>query len=118
MSRVLHSLALALGLMALGGCVVYEPVPMAVSQPNPQQRFDRSWAAAAGAMADQGVTITTQDRGAGVIRGQRPGVTVTATIRTQADGIVQVSFETVGAAEKDPGLTQRLRDSFVQRIGR
>jgi hypothetical protein len=118
MRHALNSLALALGLAMLGGCVVYEPVPVAAPQPSPQQRFERSWATAHDAMTDQGVTITSQDRGSGVIRGNRLGVTVTATVQTQADGNVQVSFETVGAAEKDPGLTQRLRESYVRRIGR
>jgi len=118
MHRAMKPLALALALVALGGCVVYEPVPVTAPQPSPQQRYERSWAAAAGAMSDQGVTITAQDRGAGVIRGGRAGVSVTATVQTQADGNVQVSFETVGAAEKDPGLTQRLRDSYVRRMGR
>ena len=118
MRHALNSLALALGLTLLGGCVVYEPVPVAAPQPSPQQRFERSWAAANDAMMDQGVTITSQDRGSGVIRGHRVGVPVTATVQTEADGSVQVSFETVGAAEKDPGLTQRLRESYLRRIGR
>jgi hypothetical protein len=117
MLRCLKSLAFAVALATLGGCVAYTPVPVAAPQPSPQQRFDRSWSAAAGAMADQGVTISAQDRGAGVIRGARAGVPVTATVQTQADGNVQVSFETVGAAEKDPGLTQRLRESYLRRMG-
>jgi hypothetical protein len=118
--RVLSCLALAGALAMLSACVAYTypPVPVAAPQPSPQQRYEQSWAAAAGAMADQGVTITAQDRGAGVIRGARAGVPVTAAVSTQADGNVQVSFETVGAAEKDPGLTQRLRESFLRRMGR
>jgi len=116
MSRALHSLVFVIGLMVLGGCVVYEPVPMA--QPSPQQRFDRSWTAAAGAMTDQGVTITSQDRGAGAIRGQRMGIAVTALVQSQADGGVQVSFETTGASGQDPDLTRRLRESFLRRMGR
>jgi hypothetical protein len=118
MPRTLHSLAIALLLAMLSGCVAYAPVPMAAPQPTPQQRFDSSWAAAANAMTDQGVAITAQDRGAGVIRGSRAGVPVTANVKVEADGNVQVSFETVGAAEKDPGLTQRLRDSYLRRMGR
>jgi hypothetical protein len=117
MPRGLKSLALAVALATLSGCVAYTPVPVAAPQPSPQQRFDRAFAAAAGAMADQGVTVTAQDRAAGVIRGARAGVPVTASVQTQADGNVQVSFETVGAAEKDPGLTQRLRDSYLRRMG-
>lgn len=118
MPRTLHSVAIALLLTVLSGCVAYAPVPMAAPQPTPQQRFDSSWAAAANAMTDQGVAITAQDRGAGVIRGNRAGVPVTANVKVETDGSVQVSFETVGAAEKDPGLTQRLRDSYLRRMGR
>lgn len=116
MSRASTWLALAIGLASLGGCVVYEPVPM--SQPSPQQRYEQSWAAAAAAMTDQGVTITSQDRGAGAIRGQRSGVNVTALVQTQADGNVQVSFETAGAPGAEPELARRLRESYLRRMGR
>lgn len=116
MSRVLNALVFAMGLSALGGCVVHEPVPMA--QTSPQQRWDQSWAAAAGAMTDQGVTVTAQDRGAGAIRGQRSGVTVTALVRTLADGNVQVSFETAGVPGAEPELAKRLRESYLRRMGR
>jgi hypothetical protein len=101
--------------VSLGSCVVYEPVP-ASSQPTLQQRFDRSWAAASGAMSDQGLTITAQDRGSGVIRGERGGTTVTATVETLADGRVQVKFNSAGGA--DPGLVQRVSDSYDRRMGR
>ena len=115
MFRATTLLAFAIGLASLGGCVVYEPVPMA--QPSPQQRYDQSWAAAAAAMTDQGVTITAQDRGAGAIRGQRAGVNVTALVQTQPDGNVQVSFETAGPPGAEPGLAKRLREGYLQRMG-
>ena len=118
MTRQLFSLSIALLLLLLGGCTVYAPVPVAAPQPSPQQRFERSWAAVAGAMADQRLTIVSQDSGAGVIRGIAGTITVTAILRTQADGNVQVSFETVGASEKDPGLGQRVSESYLRRIGR
>src|SRR5690242_20932595 len=51
--------------MAVSGCVVYEPVVVS-PQSTVQQRFDRAWTAASGAMYDQGVAITVQDRAAGV----------------------------------------------------
>jgi len=116
MFRCLNALLLAISLLVLGGCVVYEPVP--VAQPSPQQRYDQSWAAAAAAMTDQGVTVTSQDRGAGAIRGQRSGVTVTALVQTQPDGNVQVSFETAGAPGTETGLAKRLRESYLRRMGR
>lgn len=94
-------------------CVVYEPVP--AYQPS---GFDRSWAAAVGAMQDQGVTITDQDRVGGVVRGTRGAVTATATVRTQADGRVRVEFNTTGAKGADPGLAERISASYERRMGR
>lgn len=92
-------------------CVVYEPVP--AYQPS---TFDRSWAAAIGALQDQGVTITEQDRAGGVVRGTRGALNVTATVRTQADGRVQVAFNTTGGG--DPGLVERISTSYNHRMGR
>ena len=103
--------------LSLVGCVVYEPVPSS-SQPTLQQRFDRSWSAAAGALSDQGLTITSQDRGAGVIQAERGGMTVTATLETLADGRVQVKFNSRGPNGADPGLVQRVSDSYDRRMGR
>ena len=111
--RVLLSLVLALVLAVLAGCVAYVPAPAA----SPQPRFEQSWAAALGAMGDQGVTITAQDRAAGAIRGQRAGATVTALVQTLAGGQVQVSFESTGRPDPDPDLVRRLRESFVRRMG-
>lgn len=117
-TRGQYLLGMALVALSLGGCVAYEPVPVVAPQPSPQQRFDRAWDAAVAAMVEQGVTITAQDRSAGVIRGHREGVSVTATVQTQADGNVQVSFETARAGDKEPGLAKRLSESFTRRVGR
>jgi len=108
---------LAIGslLVSLGACVAYEPVAV-TSGPTVQQRFDRSWAAATGAMSDQGVTITSQDRGAGIVRGERGGMTITATLVTQADNSIQVKLQATGTS--DPGLVQRVSDSYERRMGR
>jgi len=112
---VIRALLLAGFVLALGGCVVYEPV---VVQPSPQQRFDRSWDAAGGALADQGVTITAQDRGAGVLRGERGGVGITASVRTLADGRIEVKFDQTGATGSDPNLVHRISESYDRRMGR
>jgi hypothetical protein len=117
MNRNLLRLLVVSTVLSLGSCVVYEPVPVG-SQPTLQQRFDRSWAAAGGAMSDQGLTITAQDRGSGVIRGERGGMTVTATVETLADGRVQVKFTSNSPASADPGLVQRVSDSYDRRMGR
>jgi len=106
--------------MLLASCVAYVPatyVP-AVSQPTVQQRFDRSWEAANGAMYDQGLTITAQDRGAGLIQGQRGSITITTTLVTLADGGVQVKFASKGDDRAEPDLVRRVSDSFDRRMGR
>jgi len=115
MNLQLCRLAMVCALLSLGACVVYEPVPLS-AQPTLQQRLDRSWAAAAGAMSDQGLTITSQDRGTGVIIGERGGITITATVEALADGRLQVKFASKGADGTD--LTQRVSDNYDRRMGR
>jgi hypothetical protein len=116
MTRVLRFLLPVAGALAIAGCVVYEPV--AVSQPAVTQRYDRSWSAAAGAMADAGLTITAQDRGAGIIRGERGGTTITAMVQTLADGRIQVKFDSKGPGGADADLVQRVSDNYERRMGR
>jgi hypothetical protein len=102
----------------VNGCVVYEPVPVASPSVSAPQRFDRSWNAATGAMVDQGLTIVSQDRAAGVIRGTRGDIAIVATLQTLADGRVQVKFGSTGATNADPDLIHRVSDSYDRRMGR
>ncbi|HUP08244.1 MAG TPA: hypothetical protein VMU47_13890 [Caldimonas sp.] len=113
----LRWLASVAAILALTACVVYEPVAVSPGA-TVQQRFDRSWAAAGGAMSDQGLAITSQDRGAGVMRGERGGIAITATLVTMADGTIQVKLESSGATNTDPGLVQRVSESYERRMGR
>lgn len=117
MKLILRPLLVLAALLSLHACVVYEPVPVSV-QPTVQERFDRSWAAATGAMADQGLTIRSQDRGAGVVRGDRGGITITARVQTLSDGRIQVAFSSQGAHSTDPGLVERVSASYDRRMGR
>ena len=102
-------------LAALAGCVVYDPYPYA---PNPAATFDRSWNAAAGAMADQGVQVRNQDRGSGIIEGQRGGITVKARVFTRADGSVQVEFNTSGSGAESQNLSAQVSRAYDARMGR
>ena len=114
MNHALLALLLAaVAAMPLGGCVVYEPVPA-----TSQQRFDRSWAAATGAMSDQGVSIDAQDYGAGVIRGSRGGIVITATLQTLVDGSIEVRFNQKDSTGADPKLVYRVSESYDRRMGR
>jgi hypothetical protein len=69
-------------------------------------------------MGDQGVQVTSQDRGAGQVRGTRDGIDVVANVRTQADGSVRVEFNTSGATTRDPTLIERISSSYDRRMGR
>jgi hypothetical protein len=100
--------------LAVSGCAYYGyPVPVATSAP---ASFDRSFAAAAGAMRDEGLAITVEDRGSGTIVGRIGAGTVTANVRQQADGSVRVQFDATGS--RDPALIDRVSRSYDSRMGR
>jgi hypothetical protein len=112
------------GLLALGiaasltaGCTVYEVAP-GVYASAPVSTFDRSWSAARGAMQEQGVLITQEDRAAGALHGTRNGIDVAALVHTQADGSVRVEFKTTNATRIDPSLINRISASYDHHMGR
>ena len=109
------SFAAILGLLA--GCYVYDPYYGGYVQPGPP-KFDQAWAAAVGAMADQGVQITSEDRTAGVVAGRRGGITVNQRLVQQADGTVRVELNAGGNLSEDPSLPDRVSRSYDARMGR
>ena len=121
MQTPLHRLALAALVLVVvcltGGCTVYEAAP-GVYVTAPPNTFDRSWSAAIGAFEDQGVRITSQDRGTGQVRGTRDGIDLVANVRTQADGSVRVEFNTSGATARDPTLIERVSRAYDRLMGR
>lgn len=110
-----------LGLICIGllitNCTYYQPAST-VYVTKPADSFDRSWNAVVGALQDQGVRITSQDRSSGIVRGTRNDINVTANVRTQADRRVRVEFNTSGATATDPELIDRITRSYNQRMGR
>jgi len=108
-------LASFLAVLLLAGCVYYEPYPYGGG--GTAGAYDRAWAAAAGAMHDQGVQIVREDRPAGVIEGRRGNQTVSTRLLAQADGRVRVEFNMGGVAE-DPGLPDRISRAYDARMGR
>jgi hypothetical protein len=99
--------------VALAGCATNEPVPV----PAPST-FDRSWSAAVSAAQAEGVRITSEDRGSGIIRGLRNEQEVTINLRSQADGSVRVEISARGPKGSDPGLADRISRAYDQRMGR
>jgi hypothetical protein len=104
-----------LGMAALQACTYYVPATTTVV-PGAPASFDRSFAAASGAMRDQGLAIASEDRSSGTIVGRLDNGTVTASIRQQADGSVRVQFDASGL--RDPGLLDRVSRSYDSRMGR
>ena len=102
----------------MAGCTYYQPAPVAYSPRVTTSKFDQSWSAVCGALSDQGVRITSQDRGAGIVQGSKNGIDVTANIRTQANGSVRVELNTSGATNSNPTLIERITSSYNGRMGR
>ena len=111
--RLLHAAA-CVALIVLSACAYY-PVPAGTVVMTPAS-YDRSFAAAAGAMLDEGLTLTVQDPANGSVVGQLGNSTVTANVRQQTDGSVQVRFHTSDA--QDPTLLDRISRSYDRRMGR
>jgi len=101
--------------LALSGCTYYVPAPGTVV-PGAPASFDRSFSAAAGAMRDQGLAISVEDRSSGTIIGKAQTGTVTASVRQQADGSVRVQFDATGLRDTD--LINRVSRGYDQRMGR
>ncbi len=114
------TIVIALTAVLITGCTYYQTAPgvYATTTTASASKFDRSWSAGVGAFSDQGVNITSQDRGAGIVRGMRNGMEVSGDIHTQADGSVRVQFNTAGATANDPTLIDRITRSYNGRMGR
>ncbi|HEY7220266.1 MAG TPA: hypothetical protein VH985_17915 [Candidatus Binatia bacterium] len=111
--RAWIALVMFSGFVALAGCVVNEPAPAP-----PPSTFDRSWSAALAAAQDEGVRITSEDRGNGVIKGFRNEQEVTINLRAQGDGSVRVEISARGPKGSDPGLAGRISRAYDRRMGR
>lgn len=118
-ASIRSAVAACIAAAGLAGCTYYGPAPYGTPYPvSTPASFDRSWDAALGAMADNGVAVTTQDRAAGTIAGRRGGIDVVTNLRQQADGSVRVEFNSRGNVAEDPKLIERVSASYERRMGR
>ena len=103
-------------ILSLAGCAAWPPAPVAAPQLTPQQHFDRTYDAAAGAISDEGMSITSQDRGTGTVRGIWSGFTVTAKVDRRTDGSLRVQFDTPGTSFREQKLIDRVTVSYNRRM--
>jgi len=108
-------LAILVFAAALAGCVVYDPYyPYYGYGGGTAVTFNQAWNAASGAMHDQGVQVTREDRSSGLIEGTRGSTGVKTRVLTQNDGRVRVEFNVAN----DQGLSEGLSRSYEARMGR
>lgn len=106
-------LLLGLALAALAGCGT---APQRTQFDSPIS-FDRTFNTAMGAMADQKMTFSVQDRRQGLLVAELNGDTVQATLRPNfLDSTVRVEFSAVGNQHADDKLLTRVIDAFRQRM--
>ena len=108
-----RALLLALGLAALAGCATQAQR----TQFDSHLSFDRTFNTAMGAMADQKMIFSVQDRRQGLLVAELNGDTVQATLRPNPlDSTVRVEFSAVGAPHGDDKLLTRVVDAYRQRM--
>ena len=109
--RGLLRVGLLTAFVAMVSCTYYAPPPG-------PSTYDRAYNAMLGAMSDQGVKVADANPTAGLITGQRGGITVIATVAPQPDGTTRVEFRTKGDINQDPNLINRITGSYNARMGR
>ena len=108
-----RTLLLTLGLVVLAGCASQSPR----TQFDSPLSFDRTFNTVMGAMADQKMTFSVQDRRQGLLVAELNGDTVQATLRPNPlDSTVRVEFSAVGAPHGDDKLLTRVVDAYRQRM--
>jgi ABC-type nitrate/sulfonate/bicarbonate transport system substrate-binding protein len=104
--------ALSAALIGLAGCVGAPPGKV----PDSLVSYERTYATALGAMADQKLTFSVQDPRNGRIVGSANGTTISAVLEPQLDGTLRVLFANQDSAPADPGLLKRVVDAYNERL--
>lgn len=105
-------LILSLMVLLLTACTYNQTAPPTIN------KFDQAWSAANGALVDQGVNITNQNRGTGFVQGSIDGAEVKITLFSQANGGVRVEFDTSGTTKHARSNIEQIASSYNRRMGR
>jgi len=100
------------------GCYYYGPPPYAAPSAPPYASYDYVWDSAMRAAQDVGIQITSSNRNAGTIFGQRDGVGVTIQVIQQPDGKTRVEITTEGPKGSGSGVSDDFYRAFDRYMGR
>ena len=102
----------------LSGCYYYEPYPVYHPPAPPYPSYDYIWDSAMRAAQDVGIQITSSNRNAGTILGQRDRVGVTLQVIQQPDGKTRVELTTEGPKGSGSGVSDDFYRAFDRYMGR
>ncbi|HRY87822.1 MAG TPA: hypothetical protein P5163_15580 [Rubrivivax sp.] len=80
--------------------------------------YDRSFDSMVGALTDQKLAVSRQDRRAGTAVGTDGGAEITGTLSVLPDGSYRVSFRQSGEAADRPDLLKKVVASFNERMAK
>ena len=109
-----RALLLGLCLAALAACGTPQPRVHFDSQAS----YDRTFDAARGAMAEQKLVVSVEDRRQGRIVGALDGETITATFEPMLDGTLRVSFLAQNDSPAALVLQQRVAGAYEVRMSK
>ena len=115
--RAAATAALLLALVGLAGCSSSPSAPSPATARDSHLSYDRTFDAALGAMADQKLILSVQDRRNGRIVGAQDGETLTATLQSMRDGMLRVNFTPKDDSPEAVALQQRVIASYNARMG-
>jgi hypothetical protein len=114
--RAVVTVALLLALAGLAGCSSSPSSPAPATARDSHLSYDRTFDAALGAMADQRLVLSVQDRRNGRIVGVHDGQTLTATLQPLRDGTLRVNFSPKDESPVAVALQQRVIESYNARM--
>ena len=117
MNRIKFALLFLVVLIMGSGCYYYPPPAYTVVSP-PHASYDRIWDSAMRAAQDVGIQITSSNRNAGTILGQRDRVGVTLQVIQQPDGKTRVELTTEGPKGSGSGVSDDFYRAFDRYMGR
>jgi hypothetical protein len=114
--RAAVTVLLLLALAALAGCSSSPASPAPATARDSLLSYDRTFDAALGAMADQKLVLSVQDRRNGRIVGTHEGETLTASLQSMRDGTLRVNFMPKDESPAAVALQQRVIGSYNARM--